>query len=160
MFKYRWLTKKYTINLISFLHKYITFTFLHILLQSIVRRKRNSSKLFNSKIFIRPFFFIRNFSEFGKIKLVRISLNSVKTFSFWQSIIAPQVFKKGLPKIIGQVLLASLPSTRKSAGYLVLPHRTSTSLTIPIEKIVSLLALITYFDRKHRNTSPSRLIRM
>src|SRR4051794_41624836 len=116
MFKYRWLTKKYIINLISFLHKYITFAFLHILLQSIVRRKINSSKLFNSKIFIRQFIFIRNFSKFGKIKLVRISIKFSKNFSFWQSIIAPQVFKKGLPKIIRQDLLASLPSTRKSAG--------------------------------------------
>jgi hypothetical protein len=42
--------------------------------------------------------------------------------------------------MIGQVLLVAGQSTRKSAGYLVLPHRTSPSLTIPIEKIVSLLA--------------------
>jgi hypothetical protein len=54
---------------------------------------------------------------------------------------APQVFKKGLPKIIEQVLLAAEPSTRKSAGYLVLPHKTSTSLTIPIGEIVSLLVM-------------------
>src|SRR3954454_12772664 len=140
MFKYRWLTKKYIINLISSLHKYITFAFLYILLQSIVRRKRNSRKLFNSKVFIRQFIFIRNFRKFGKIKLIRISIKFSKNFLFWQSIIAPQVFKKGLPKIIGQVLLASLQSTRKSARYLVLPHRTSTSMTIPIGKIVSLLA--------------------
>src|SRR4051794_6011046 len=82
MFKYRWLTKKYIINLISFLHKDITFAFLHILLQSIVRRKRNVSKLFNSKIFIRQFIFIRNFIEFGKIKLVRISIKFSKNFLF------------------------------------------------------------------------------
>ena len=42
--------------------------------------------------------------------------------------------------MIGQVLLAAEPSTRKSAGYLVLPHKTSTSLTIPTGEIVSLLA--------------------
>src|SRR3954462_10818887 len=82
MFKYRWLTENYIINLISFLHKYITFAFLHILLQSIVRRKRNSSKLFNSKIFIRQFIFIRNFSKFGKIKIVRISIKFSKNFLF------------------------------------------------------------------------------
>jgi hypothetical protein len=64
----------------------------------------------------------------------------VKIFSFLQSITAPQVFKNGLPKTIGQVLLAAKPSTRKSAGYLVLPHKTFTSLTIPIGEIVSLLA--------------------
>src|SRR3954453_3507430 len=101
--------KKYIINLISFLHKYITFAFLHILLQGIVRRKRNRGKLFNSKIFIRQFIFIRNFTKFGKIKLIRISIKfSNFFFSFLQSIIAPQVFKKGLPKVIGQVLLAAL----------------------------------------------------
>src|SRR3954462_4573795 len=82
MFKYRWLMKKYIINLIPFLHKYITFTFLHILLQSIVRRKRNSSKLFNSKIFIRQFIFIRNLSKLRKIKLVRISIKFSKNFLF------------------------------------------------------------------------------
>src|SRR3954470_6285026 len=82
MFKYRWLTKKYIINLIFLFHKYITFAFLHILLQNIVRRKRNSSKLFNSKIFIRKFIFIRNFSKFGKTKLVRISIKFSKNFLF------------------------------------------------------------------------------
>src|SRR3954469_11312573 len=82
MFKYRWLMKKYIINLISFLHKYITFAFLHILLQVIVRRKRNRGKLFNSKIFIRHFIFIRNFSKFGKIKLIRISIKFSKFFLF------------------------------------------------------------------------------
>src|SRR3954451_9570719 len=82
MFKYRRLAKKYIVNLISFLHKYITFAFLHILLQSIVRRKRNSSKLLNSKIFIRKFIFIRNFSKFGKIKLIRISRKFRKKILF------------------------------------------------------------------------------
>jgi hypothetical protein len=38
-----------------------------------------------------------------------------------QSIIAPQVSKKGLPKMVEQVLLAAEPSTKKLAGYLVLP---------------------------------------
>src|SRR3954449_9320217 len=82
MFKHRRLTEKYIINLISFLHKYITFAFFHELLQSIVRRKRNRGKLFNSKIFIRQFIFIRNFSKFGKIKLIRIFIKFSKFFLF------------------------------------------------------------------------------
>ena len=54
--------------------------------------------------------------------------------------VALTVFKKGLPNIIGQKLSCGEPRTRKSAGYLVFPHKTSTSLTIPIGAIVSLLA--------------------
>src|SRR4051795_7009247 len=77
-----WLTKKDIINLISFLHKYITFAFLHILLQGIVRRKRNRGKLFNSKIFIRQFIFIRNFIKFGKLKLIIIFIKLSKKILF------------------------------------------------------------------------------
>jgi hypothetical protein len=42
--------------------------------------------------------------------------------------------------MIGQVLLATEPSTRKSVAYLVLSHKTSTFLTMPIGEIISLLA--------------------
>src|SRR4051812_34098282 len=66
--------KKNLVDLISFLHKDITFMVFHILLQSIVRRKRNRGKLFYSKIFIRKFSFIRNFSKFRKNKLIRLSI--------------------------------------------------------------------------------------
>ena len=41
---------------------------------------------------------------------------------------------------MGQKLSCGEPRTRKSAGYLTFPHKTSTSLTIPIGEIVSLLA--------------------
>ena len=44
-------------------------------------------------------------------------LNSTDTLPFLQSIIAPQVLRKGLPKIIGQKLSCTEPSTRKSVGY-------------------------------------------
>src|SRR3954465_2886675 len=44
-------------------------------------------------------------------------LNSTETLPFLQSIIAPQVPRKGLPKIIGQKLSCTEPSTRKSVGY-------------------------------------------
>jgi len=50
------------------------------------------------------------------------------------------VFRKGLPNIIGQKSSCGDPRTRKSVGYLILPHRTSTSLTIPSGEIVSLFA--------------------
>src|SRR3954463_10689490 len=39
-----------------------------------------------------------------------------------QSIIAPQVLRKGLPKIIGQKLSCTEPSTRKSVGYFTFPQ--------------------------------------
>ena len=50
------------------------------------------------------------------------------------------VFKKGLPKIMGQNSLYGDLRTRKSVGYFIFPHKTSTSLIIPIGDIVSLLA--------------------
>src|SRR3954470_21038476 len=67
-------------------------------------------------------------------------LNSTDTFPFLQSIIAPQVLRKGLPNIIGKKLSCTEQSTKKSVGYFTFPHRTSTSLTIPIGEIVSLFA--------------------
>ena len=67
-------------------------------------------------------------------------VNSTATFPFLQSIIAPQVLRKGLPKIIGKKLSCTEPSTRKSVGYFTFPHRTSTSRTSPIGEIVSLFA--------------------
>src|ERR1041384_6705619 len=67
-------------------------------------------------------------------------LNSTETLPFLQSIIAPQVLRKGIPKIIGQKLSFTEPSTRKSVGYFTFPQRTSTSLTIPMGDIVSLFA--------------------
>src|SRR3954462_10098479 len=66
-------------------------------------------------------------------------LNSTETLPFLQSIIAPQVPRKGLPKIIGQKLSCTEPSTRKSVGYFTFPQRTSTSLTIPTGEIVCCL---------------------
>src|SRR3954471_4134468 len=65
-------------------------------------------------------------------------LNSTETLPFLQSITAPQVLRKGLPKIIGQKLSCTEPSTRKLVGYFTFPQRTSTSLTIPIGEIVCL----------------------
>src|SRR3990170_4202555 len=69
-----------------------------------------------------------------------MSPNLTLTFSLTQSILALTIFKKGLPNIMGQKLSCCEPSTRKSVGYLILPHKTSTSLTIPSGVIVSLFA--------------------
>src|ERR1041385_811491 len=44
-------------------------------------------------------------------------LKSTEDLPFLQSIIAPQVLRKGLPKIMGQKLSLTKPSTRKSVGY-------------------------------------------
>src|ERR1044071_5049030 len=59
-------------------------------------------------------------------------LNSTKTLPFLQSIIAPQVLRKGLPKIIGKKLSCTEPSTRKSVGYFtfrrVLQHLSQSQL--------------------------------
>src|SRR3954468_9055541 len=51
-------------------------------------------------------------------------LNSTQNLPFLQSIIAPQVLRKGLPKIIGQNLSCTEPSTRKSVGYFTFPQST------------------------------------
>ena len=56
--------------------------------------------------------------------------------------LALTVFKKGLPNIMGQKSSCEEPRTRKSVGYLMFPHKTSTSQTIPIGDIVSLLAIV------------------
>src|SRR3954465_11730598 len=88
------------------------------------------------------------FTKFREIKLMNhiIQANSNNIFS--QSILALTVFKKGLPNIMGQKLSCGEPRTRKSAGYLVFPQKTSTSLTIPTGEIVSLLAslIVTYIS--------------
>ena len=55
-----------------------------------------------------------------------ISPNLTLTFSLAQSISALMVFKKGLPNIMGQKSSCGDPRTRKSVGYLILPHKTST----------------------------------
>src|SRR4051812_3757812 len=66
--------------------------------------------------------------------------NSTETLPFLQSIIAPQVLRKGLPKIIGKKLSCIEPITRKSVGYFTFPRRTSTSLNIPTGETVCLFA--------------------
>src|SRR3954463_7772071 len=67
-------------------------------------------------------------------------LNSIETLPFLQSITAPQVLRKVLPKIIGQKLSCTEPSTRKSVGYFTFPQRISTCLTIPTGEIICLFA--------------------
>src|SRR3954468_6471285 len=67
-------------------------------------------------------------------------LNSTETLPFLQSITSLQVLRKGLPKITGQKLSCTVPSTRKSVGYFTFPQRTSISLTIPTGEIVCLFA--------------------
>ena len=67
-------------------------------------------------------------------------MSPIVTTSFSQSILALTVFKNDIPNIMGQKSSCGEPRTRKSVGYLTFPHKTSTSLTIPIGEIVSLLA--------------------
>src|SRR3954471_15491075 len=75
-----------------------------------------------------------------KLNLYGSPLNSTETLPFLQSITAPQVLRKVLPKIIEQKISCTKPNTRKSVGYFTFSHRTSTSLTIPTGEIVSLFA--------------------
>src|SRR4051812_19804066 len=77
---------------------------------------------------------------FEKLNSYVSPLNSTETLPFLQSIIAPQVLRKGLPKIMGQKISCTEPSTRKSVGYFTFPQSTSTSLTIPTGEIVCLFA--------------------
>ena len=138
MFKNR-LTKENFIKLIPFFPKNFTLTILQMLLQRITRSKSNRCTLFYSKIIIRQISFIRNFGKFREVKLIRFTSKFSNNFLLFAIYNSSTSIRKGLPKIIGQDLLAAEPSTKKSAGYLILPHRTSTSRTIPIGE-VSLLA--------------------
>ena len=78
--------------------------------------------------------------KFREIKLMRY-ITKINTDCFPIAIIlALTIFGKDLPNIIGQKSSCGEPKTRKSVGYLILPHKTLTSLTIPSGVMVSLLA--------------------
>src|SRR3954465_15775414 len=119
---------------------HIILVVLHKLLQRIVRRNINRSNFFNNFIIIRQISTMRFLENLEKLNSYGSPLNSTETLPLLQSIIAPQVLRKGLPKIIGQKLSCTEPSTRKSVGYFTFPQRTSTSLTIPTGDIVCLFA--------------------
>ena len=70
-----------------------------------------------------------------------------------QSMVALTVFKKGLPNIMGQKSSCGEARTRKSVGYLIFRHKTSTSLTIPIGLMVSLLASLIVTSMSSNSTS-------
>ena len=79
-------------------------------------------------------------TKLREIKLMRLITKANTNSLFLQSILALTVFKKGLPKIMGQKSSCGEPRPRKSVGYFIFPHKTSTFLTIPIGEMVSLLA--------------------
>ena len=87
-------------------------------------------------------------TKLGRFKLMRLTTKTNTDSLFSQSILALTVFKKGLPKIIGQKSSCGEPRTGKSVGYFIFPHKTSTCLTIPSGAIVSLLAslIVTYMS--------------
>src|SRR3954471_14659974 len=112
----------------------------HKLLQRIIRRYRNRSNFFNNFFITKQISTTSLLRNLEKINSYGSSLNSTETLPFLQSIIAPQVLRKGLPKIMGQKLSLTEPCTRKSVGYFTFPHKTSTSLIMPIGEIVALFA--------------------
>src|SRR3954463_6930 len=112
----------------------------HKLLQSIVRRNSNRSNFFNNFVITRQISTTRLLRNLEKLNSYGSPSNSTETLPFLQSIIAPQVLRKVLPKIIEQKLSCTEPTTRKSVGYFTFPQRTSSSLTIPIGEIVCLFA--------------------
>src|SRR4051812_30262123 len=116
---------------------HIILVVLHKLLQRIIRRNSNRRNFFNNFALDKsvPRGCLENLK---KLNSYGSPLNSMKILPFLQSIIAPQVLRKGLPKIIGQKLSCTEPSTRNSVGYFTFPQRTSTSLTIPTGEIVCL----------------------
>ena len=79
-------------------------------------------------------------TNLAKLKSWDISPKPTVRISFSQSILALTVFKKGLQNIMGQKSSCGEARTIKSVGYLIFPHKISTSLTIPTGEIVSLLA--------------------
>src|SRR3954453_18603788 len=119
---------------------HINFVVFHELLQRIVRRNSNRRNFFNNFFILEKSVPRGCLENLEKLNSYGSPLNSTKTLPFLQSITAPQVLRKGLPKIIGQKLSCTEPSTRKSVGYFTFPQRTSTSLTIPTGEIVCLFA--------------------
>src|SRR3954466_10409312 len=119
---------------------HIILVVLHKLLQRIVRRNSNRSNFFNNFVITRQMSTTRLLRKLREVKFIWLTLNSTETLPFLQSIIAPQVPRKGLPKIIGKKLSCIEPSTRKSVGYFTFLQSTSTSLTIPTREIVCLFA--------------------
>src|SRR4051812_20496569 len=114
---------------------HIILVVLHKLLQRITRRNSNRSNLFNNFMITRKISTTRLLGEFREVKFIWLTIEFTETLPFLESIMAPQVLRKGLPKIIGQKLSCTEPSTRKSVGYFTFPHRTSTYLTIPTGEI-------------------------
>src|ERR1041385_4244450 len=117
---------------------HIILVVFHILLQRIIRRTSNTRNIFSNFIIKGKLVPRGCLENLEKLNSYGSPLNSTGTLPFLQSIIAPQVLRKGLPNIIGQKLSCTEPSTRKSEGYFTFPHKTLTSLTIPIGYIVSM----------------------
>src|SRR3954468_8058474 len=118
----------------------IILVVLHKLLQRIVRRNSNRSNFFNNFVITRQISTMRFLRKLRKVKFIWLTIEFNRNLPFLQSIIAPQVLRKGLPNIIGQKLSCTEPSTRKLVGYFTFPQSTSTSLTIPTGEIVCLFA--------------------
>src|SRR3954462_8534990 len=119
---------------------HIILVVLHKLLQRIIISNSNRRNFFNNLSLLVKSVPRGCLVNLEKLNSYGSSLNSTETLPFLQSIIALQVLRKGLPKIIGQKLSCTEPSTRKSVGYLNFPQSTSTSLTIPTREIVCLFA--------------------
>ena len=64
-------------------------------------------------------------TKLGKIKLMRL-ITKTNNDRLFLTIYKLMVFKKGLPKIMGQKSSCGEPRTSKSVGYFIFPHKTST----------------------------------
>ena len=67
-----------------------------------------------------------------------IAINMKVTLLLLQSIIAPAVFKKGLPRIIDMLSSSGISSITKSVKIVTLATTTGTSSQIPISMAVDL----------------------
>ena len=79
-------------------------------------------------------------TKLGKIELMRLITKANIDSLFLTIYFSINGVQEGSTKGNGTKASCGEPRIRKSIGYLIFPHKTSTSLTIPIGEIVSLLA--------------------
>src|ERR1041384_5564878 len=75
---------------------------------------------------------------FGKYTMCSLSFTLKVTFALLQSIMAPAVLRKGLPRIMDKLPSSGMSSTKKSVGIKQLATSTGTSSQIPIGTVVDL----------------------
>src|SRR3954463_2620885 len=122
------------------MHMHIILVVLHKLLQRIVRSNSNRSNFFNNFVITRQISTMRLLRKLKEVKFIWLTIEFNRNFTFLAIYYRSTGIEKRPTKDNREKLSCTEPSTRKSVGYFTFPQRTSTSLTIPIGKIVCLVA--------------------